>query len=353
MSLRIARLLLVAAGALVAGTALFITAASQDRVSAAPWLILLLLNAAGFIGAALLLTRDPRRAQILAIGSALAMAALGTITGFGAGMLSFPAAGIGAAGAWAALLHPPRRRAVIAFLVYLAVGIAISVPTMGAALLYPWTLPFIFIWPARLLLFPSSGIVAIYLLLGIAVSVVLVAAVPRRPVTARLTVGQWMIAGAVAVIAGAAAVATFNVLALARPSTSARFEIDPLVLGVVFIGGALAAAGALTLRLSPSPLSAVALGLGATALFLTFTARPAVTCQPNGVGQGMPLSWSLRSAFDFRGTSYSSGGSSGTSMGPGSGSVSSGQIRSGDHVALYRCEGDQLVEFREVAPEGR
>lgn len=44
MSLHVARLLLVAVGALVAGTALFIGAASSDRATAAPWLLLLVLD---------------------------------------------------------------------------------------------------------------------------------------------------------------------------------------------------------------------------------------------------------------------------------------------------------------------
>jgi hypothetical protein len=347
VSLRIARLLLVAAGALVAGTALFIGAASSDRATAAPWLVLLVLDAAGFVGAAVLLARAPRRAQLLAVGSALAMGALGTITGFGAGVLSFPAAGIGALAAWAALLCPPRRRIVVAFLVYLAIGVAVTAPTMGAALLYPVSLPFILIWPARFLLLPGSSIVELYVLLGIGVSVALVAAVRRPAFAARLGGRSWIVAAAVAALAGALAAAAFGVLAFARPTTSARFELDPLVLGVVFLGGALAAGGGLTLRLRPSALSAVALGVGATALFMIFTYRPAVTCTPNGVGQGLPLSWALRSGFSFGGGQSTSGGSSGGTIG-GPGAGSSGEFRSGDRLLRFRCEGDQLVEFQVI-----
>jgi hypothetical protein len=280
---------------------------------------------------------------LLAVGSAIGMAALGTITGFGAGMLSFPAAGIGVLGAWAALLHPPRRRMVIAFIAYTAIGLAIVGP---GALLFPLLLPTVFIWPARVLLFTSASIVSIYAFLGMAASFALLAFVPRRPAwPARPLV--WALAFGIAVIAGVTAVIIFQLIAMLRTDTSARFELDTLVIGVVFVGGAFAALGVLTLRLRPGAPSAVVLGLGAALLFMTFSYRPAVTCAPNGAGQGVPLSWALRSAFQFGGTSMSSSGSSGTSIG-GPGNVSTGRFQSGGREALYRCEGARLVEYREV-----
>ena len=347
MSLRIARSLLVAATALVVGTASYIGVASSDRAAAAPWLLLLVLDAAGFVGAAALLARAPRRAQPIAVGSAIGMAALGTIAGFGAGMLSFPAAGIGVLAAWAALLCPPRRRMVVAFLAYVIIGIAVTAPTMGTALLYPWTLAFVFIWPVRFLVLPGSSIVGLYVVLGFGVSVALVPWIRRRSSDARFEIRHWIVAAGIAVLAGAGAVAAFAVLAFARPTTSARFELDPLVLGVVFLGGAFAAAGALTLRLRSSALSAMALGLGATALFMVFTYRPAVTCAPNGVGQGVPLSWAIRSGFDVGGAQSASGASSGGTIGGPSG-ASSGEFRSGERLLRFRCDGGQLVEFHVI-----
>lgn len=161
LSLRLARLLLVAAGALTIGTAAYIAVQTSSIAVAAPWLALLILNGTAFIGAA------------------VAMGALGTITGFGAGMLSFPAIGLGALGAWAAFATPE-------------------------------------------------------------------------------------------------------------------------------------------------------------------TYQPAVTCRVNGGGSAVPLAWELRGT----GGSLSFSGSSGTSAAtPG---ITSGEIRRGDRVATYRCEGDRLVDYRET-----
>jgi uncharacterized membrane protein len=91
-------------------------------------------------------------------------------------MLSFPAAGIGALAAWAAVLAPPRRPLVIAFAVYVAIGVA----TLGPAVAYPLLLPTVFIWPMRLLLFTATSVVPIYLFLGVAASVVVLAFVEYR-----------------------------------------------------------------------------------------------------------------------------------------------------------------------------
>lgn len=343
-SLRIARLLLFAAGALVVGTVAYIGVASSDPRGAWPWIALLLLNAIGFFLAARSLTRDERRAKLLAVASAIGMAALGTISGFGAGMLSFPAAGIGALGAWATLLYPPRRRMIVAFVVYTAIGLVLVGP---GALLFPLLLPTVFIWPARLLLFMPSSIVAIYLFLGIAASMGIAAFVRPRAFAPRPTALSWALAIGIASIAGASAAILFQLIATARDDTSLRFELDPVVIAVVFAGGALAALGIAALRLRPGIASATALGLGAGILFMTFSYRPAVTCAPNGNSNSLPLSWALRSAFE-RGQSYSSSGSSGASIGGGSGSVATGRFQSGDREAVFRCDGARLVEYREV-----
>jgi len=348
LSLRIARVLLALAGGLVTGTVVFITAASQDRISAAPWLALLVLDAAGFLAAWRLLPRDPSRAKALAVAAAIGMGALGVITGFGAGMLSFPAASIGVLAAWATLLHPPSRRVTLAFAAYLAIGLAVSAITAGAALVSVFTLLFVLLWPSRFLLFPASSLVAIYLLLGLAASVAVVA-LRGRAERGVMSVRAWTAAIAVALVAGGVAVALFVAYAQVRVNSSARFELlDPLVLGLVFAGAAAIAFGAMALR-SRGVSGALALGLGAAALFMTFGARPAVTCQTNGTSQGMPLAWSLRAPFEGGSTSYmSSGGSSGATTGSIGGGVSSGELRFGPHHATYRCEGDRLVEFRET-----
>lgn len=345
LSLRIARLLLVATAAFVLGLVGYIAALSGDPRGAAPWLLLLLLNAAGFAAAAVLLDRDPRKAKLLAVGTAISMAALGAVTGFGAGMLSFPAAGFGALAAWATLLSPPRRPVVLLFIAYLIAGVV----TAGPTLFYPVLLPTVLIWPVRLLLFAGLGIVPIYAFLGIAASVVVLAFMdPHVIVIPRPRPLVWALAFGVAVVAGVVAVILLQAVAQLRTDTSSRFELDPLVLAVVFLGGASVAAGILTLRIFPNAASAFALGLGAAALFMTFTYRPAVTCQPNGTSQGLPLAWALSAPFGQSGTSSS--GSSGTSgTGGGIGASSTGTFRSGGREAVFRCEGDRLVEYREVA----
>ena len=350
LSLRIARTLLALAGGLVIATIIYITAASQDPIGAAPWLGLLLLDAAGFFGAWWLLGRDPRRAKALAVSAAIGMGALGVVTGFGAGMLSFPAASVGVLAAWAALLHPPTRRIAVAFAAYLAIGVALSLLTAGASFATVFALLFVLLWPTRLILFPASSAVAIYALLGLAASVAIIALRPRaerRPISAR----AWIVTLALGVIAGGLAVGMFVAYAEARLSTSARFDLlDPLVLGVVFVGAVAIVFGVSALRSGRGMSGAIALGLGAAALFMTFGARPAVTCQRNGTSQGTPLAWSLRAAFEGGSTGTYSGGSSGSGGGVGGGgpSVTSGELRFGPHVATYRCEDDRLVEFREV-----
>ena len=351
LSLRIARLLLVLAGGLVVGTFLFIAAASSNALGAAPWLALLLLDAAAFFRAWWLLPRDPSRAKPLAVAAAIGMAGLGVVTGFGAGMLSFPAASTGVVAAWAALLHPPTRRIALAFAAYLAIGVAVSVLTAGPALFSIFTILFVFLWPGRLVLFPAGSLVSIYVLLGLAAALGISALVrpggASRPMSARM----WVVALVAGVLGGAAIVGAFYALQNARPSTSARFELlDPAVLAIVFAGGLCACAGAVALASTRRPLAALALGLGAAALLMTFGASPAVTCQEHGVGQSVPLAWWLRAPFEGGSSSFSSGGS-GTGGGPGGRPApndSSGELRFGTHHATFRCAGDQLVEFREV-----
>lgn len=367
-TLRLARLLLLAAGALTVGTAAYIAAQTQSVAMAAPWLLMLVVNGAAFIVAAVLLGRDSPRGKEIAVGAAITMGALGTLTGMGAGMLGFPAMALGVLGAWAALAvrasppdattRPPRGRPVlVAFLVYLAIGLALTLPTLGIALLYPWTLALVVIWPIRLLLFTAAGsFVGIYVVLAVGISVLLLVLEHRRAFAPDLTLGLWMTLGVISILVGVAAIALFNVYAIVRANTSARFELDGLVLLIVFAGGLLTALGVLSLRLRPGSFGAFALGFGAVALFLVFTHQPAVTCRENGGGTSVPLSWELRGMAgpstwtSDSGSATAAGGATGsvTPSGPGGQSVSTGELRRGDRVATYRCEGDRLVDYREV-----
>lgn len=343
LSLRIARLLLFAAGASAVGLAAYIAAQSREPVAASPWLALLLVNAGGFFASALLLEPRPARSRLIALASAIALGVLGTVTGFGAGMLSFPAAGIGALAAWAAVLTPPRRPVVIAFIAYVAVGVA----TLGPALFYPLLLPTVFIWPMRLLLFTAFSVVPMYLFLGVAASIAVLALIDRRAFTARPTARAWAVVAGISAACGSAAVLVFQALAHAREDTSARFELEPLVLGIVFVGGASATAGILSLRLRPGGAAALALGLGAAALFMTFTYRPAVTCFTNGTAQGLPLAWALRAPFEQQRGMTSSGSGSTVSAGAPR-ATSTGGFQSGDREVVFRCEDGRVVEYREV-----
>ncbi len=348
--LRLARLLLVGAGALTLGTAAYIVAQTSSVAGAAPWLLLLAADGAAFVAAAVVLGRDATRGVELAVGAALAMGALGTVTGMGAGLLGFPAMALGALGAWAALAAraEDRRPVLYAFLVYVAIGVGLTVRTTGIALLYPWTLALIAVWPIRLLVLPTSAsFLGIYVVLALGIGTLLLVLARRRAFTAELTVGLWLTLGALSILMGVAALAFFNVYAIVRSNTSARFELDGLVLLVVFAGGLLTALGVLVLRLRPGAFGAFAVGFGVVALFLTFTHAPAVTCLPNGGSTSVPLAWELRGVGAP--ATWTSGGAGGT-VAPGSGgqTVQTGELRRGDRVATYRCEGDLLVDYREV-----
>lgn len=346
-SLRIARILLFIAAGFAAAPPLVILQMSQEPLGALPYLALFVLTALGFVIAGRELGTRPGRAKLLAVAAATSMAAVGTIAGWSLGMITFPGAAIGVLGAWAALLHPPRRGVVVAFVLYLAVGV-FSAVARGTDFAFMWAIPTLFIWPVWLLVTPSFSILAIYGAIAVA-AVLAVRAFVRPRVFDAARPARWVpLAAGLGLLAGIAAVMAFVGWAYARPETSARFELEPLVLALVFAGGLLLAAGIVTLRLSPSWLTAVGIGLGATLLFLTFTYRPAVSCSASGSAQGLPLSWALTS---FGSQSMGSSGSSGTigPIGPGSGaSTQSGEFRSGDRSATFRCEGAEVVDYREV-----
>lgn len=339
LSLRIARLLLAAAAAGAVGCIAVIASRSGDVRGALPLLALFLFSAVAFAGGLLSLERDPQRGRLLAAAGAFVLSGVGVLAGFGAGDVTFPAAGLGVLAAWAALLHPPRRPTAIAFLAYVAVGLALTLPRLGVALAYPWQLATVFIWPMQALLRVGPAIILLlYVPIAVGVVFAIVAALPQtRERPARIGPAALFVV-ALALIGGGATVAIFVGLAYASPGTSLRFELDPLVLASLFIAGALAAGGGLMLRLWRTALSAIALGLGATMLFFLFTYSPAVTCLRGGTSTSIPLAWTLRGAASGP-VEGSGGGMNGGAM--------TGRLTMGDRSFEYRCEQDRVVEYRE------
>lgn len=342
VSLRVARTLLFVAAGYAAAPPFMILVLSQEPTGALPYIALFFLTAGAFVVAGRDLAHRPQRARPLAVAAAFALAALGTITGFSLGMITFPGAAIGVLAAWATLLHPPRRAAVVAFVLYVAIGV-LTAFAGGVSFAFIWSIPTLFIWPIWLLFVAGSSMLPIYGAFAVAATLAIGAFVQPRPFGQRIRARSAALAILVGILAGIVTVAAFVAWAYARPDTSARFELVPLVLALVFAGGLLAGSAAATLRLAPTRLTAVGLGLGAAILFLAFTYRPAVSCQENGMSQGLPLAWALTSFG-----SGSSSGSSGASIGGGSSPTSTGELRSGDRAATYRCEGARVVEYREL-----
>jgi hypothetical protein len=345
MSVRIARTLLYLAAGFSFAPPFMIMALSGEPFRALPYIATFFLTGAAFVVAGRTLETDPTRAKRLAVAGAFALAALGTLAGFSLGMVTFPGAAVGVGAAWAALLNPPRRTLVIAFFLYLAVGIAVAV--LRGTIGYVFMIPTVFIWPIWVLFIPTLSIGVIYAALGIAATLVVAAFVERRPFEPPISTGRIALGLGAGILSGTLAVAAFIAFAYARPETSARFELVPIVLALVFTGGFLLGTGLATLRAAPTWLPAVGLGIGATALLMTFTYEPAVTCTQGGGRQGTPLAWALTS---FGGSTGPSGGSgsSGTIGAGGDRTLQTGEFNYGDRSATYRCEGSTVVEYREV-----
>ena len=331
-SLRIARLLLVGAAAASIGCVAIILPRASG---VSPFLAFFVAAAALFVAAARTLERDVSGGRLLAAAGAFTLAGVGVLSGFGAGDVTFPAAGLGVLAAWAATLHPPRRSAVYAFAAFVIAGVVATAPRFFTALAYPWTLATLFLWPWTLLLVaPPLGFVPIYGSFGIALA--LVAAYASRRAQTRPSRLPPLSARAVAgyALAGAAAVALYVALAYARESTSARFELEPIALAALFVAGSLAALGAAALRSSPA-IGVVATALAGAVLLFSFVSRPTVECGHGGAATG-PGPWWMA----WRGGSLSSEGR----VGP-DGSAS-GTIRRGDGAVMtYRCADARLVEF--------
>lgn len=341
VSLRIARTLLYLAAGFSFAPPFMILALSREPAAAAPYAVLFFATGVAFIVAARDLAERRRRARLLAVSGAFALAALGTITGFSLGLVTLPGAAVGVLAAWATFLAPPRRVTVAAFVAYIAMGIAVAAARGGIG--YIWAIPTVLIWPIWLMLAPTFSVLPIYAAVAVAVILALRALTPLRPFDATRGTVRVPLASAAALFLGVVAVVAFIGWAYARPDTSARFELTPLMVAVVFAAGALAGAGLVLVR--SSALGAISLGIGATALFLAFTYGPAVACRPQGQSQRTPLEWVLTSSG---GGSQGGSGTSGSIGAAGDRTVTSGEFTSGDRRAVYRCDGATVVEYREV-----
>ena len=102
---------------------------------------------------------------------------MGTLAGFGAGDVTFPAAGLGVIAAWLAALWRGPRLLGRAFLAYLAVGVALNLSRLAALSALPWSIPGILVWPVSSTFFisPAGLPIAIYGALGIACALVITA----------------------------------------------------------------------------------------------------------------------------------------------------------------------------------
>lgn len=326
--LRTARLLLVGSAAAAIG----VIAVIASRASAfSPLLFIFAAAAALFALAARNLEQDPRRGRLLAVAAASALGGIGTLAGFGAGDVTFPAAALGVLAAWTAAMWRSPRRVRIAFLGYVAVGVLLYLPRLPGLLALPWLLPGLLVWPITALLFVPLGVpIVIYGAFGLAIA--LTVAAYARPI-AFAHPASWREIARDALAGGVAFVVLEAALAIARPHTSALRELVPIAIAVIFIAGALLAAGVRLLRSGAAGgVAAIVVG-GAVVLYIV-TARPTIECSGNGVGSSSGPWWL---------PNFGSMSSSGSSIGAGD---ATGRIERGDGVTItYRCEGRQLAEF--------
>jgi hypothetical protein len=324
-SLRVARLLLFAAAA--ASFAVVVLIAS--RASAfSPLLLLFGVPIGLFIGAHQSIREGPKRARVLALAGAVSLSALAILTGFGAGDVSFPAAGIGVLATWSAWLHPPRRTTVMLFVAYVAIGLVVAVLRAGGSILVPFLIANVFLWPATILFLSPAALSggAIFAGLGAALGLAAYAArdaLPRPGATVAL---------AGAMLAGVLSLALVIGLAYASPNSSARFELVPQALIAIFAGAFATLLGLLTMRRSPV-LAGIGVAAGASILAVAAISRPTITCSPNGYSTSAGPWW------------LGPGGSLTGSGGGGSGGFS-GSIVRGDGITIrYSCSGSTLTEF--------
>ena len=293
--LRAARLLLVGSAAAAIGSIAFI---ARQATAFSPLLLVFAAAAALFLLAAVTLERDPRRGRLLAAAAACALAGIGTLAGMGAGEVTFPAAALGVLAAWCAAMWRTPRWVRVAFLASLVAGLLVNATRLLVLLFFPFLLPSVLVWPITAALFvPGIGpLVAIYGAIGLSVALAVAAFAPPvafapRP-DARLLARD-------AAVAGVVFVGLEVALAFAQPNTSARDELVPVAIAVIFVAGALLALGVRLLRRGV-PGGLVATFLGATTLVYIVSARPTVVCEPNGASESsgpwwMPYGGGMRS----------------------------------------------------------
>jgi hypothetical protein len=288
---------------------------------------LFLIPIALFLAAHRAIGTDIGRARILALAAALALTGLAILTGFGAGDVSFPAASVGVLAAWATWLHPPRRVFVAAFLLYTAIGLALVLPRLSAVVLIPFVLGQAFIWPVTAF-FLSPLLAGIPVFGALGASLAFAAYAARGPLPSPPPI----LAVAVALIAGALAVGVSFASALARTNTSARFELAPQAVILLFAATAATTLGLLSIRRVPL-LAGVAIATGSAVLAIALISRPTVSCTRGG-GSTSAGPWWL--------------GPPGSVTGSGGGGPSgaTGEIRRGDGIVIrYACDGETLTEF--------
>ena len=200
LSLRNARLLLVAAASGAFGVFAYI--AVLARSFSVP-LVVFPLAGLALVSAARSIGTDLRRGRLLAIAGGLALAATGVLAGFGAGNISLPMGALGILAAWAAVLHPPRRMALLAFGAYVAIGLLLTLPRGATLVAFPWLISSVVLWPwtSTLLLSAASFALPIYASIGLALALAVSALLPQRapvgspdPVTPRAWPGRRFVA---------------------------------------------------------------------------------------------------------------------------------------------------------------
>ena len=331
--LRASRLLLVASAAASIGVVVFIESRARGF---APIVLLFPVAAVLFVVAARDLENDPRRGKLLAAAAALTLAGMATLAGFGAGEVTFPASGLGVIAAWLAVMWRAPRWVGWALLAYIGVGIALSLPRLGALVFLPWLLPSLLTWPISTALFLSAGaIVGIYAVLGLAVALAISAYVRPAVFTPRPAARTLLRDG---VMAGLALVLLEALFALTQVNTSARYELVPFAIAVMFLSAAMLVGGVRLLRAGVFG-GALAAAVGGALVLYIVTARPTVECSFRGVATTAGPWW-----LPYFGSMTSTGGgSAGPSRAP---QTATGTIARDDGVVIrYTCVADALVQF--------
>lgn len=342
LSLRIARLLLVAAGA--GGILMLVfyagTWIAQGTREVAP--IVLVFPATGLIllAAARELARDAVGARLLAWAGASGLAGMGILAGFGAGFITIPIGTLAVLGAWAAVLAPPRRRPALYFAAYLLIGLlVVGVITSVTSLSFftIWIAP---LWPWMALVWSGpASLLAIYAFFGVTGALLALYGAHRRGTSLRRValspaLAAAALAGAVVLVAGYVAIAFVD------QSSSLRFELGALPIALLALSGAGIGFALASFGRAPIP-SALGLAVALPILLVAVMGGSTVTCYPNGTRTGrgpwwMPYSGQVSSSVSSSAVSY-----------PGGPATSAGRIERGDGVVIsYRCEDGRLVEFR-------